>query len=227
MSSATKLLATFGALALATFAFAGCAATTPSPRATPSQPPAASEAAEPSAPPATAEPDASGCTDSAWINLGSISASVTGTLVDRGARELAAGTVGFDEEGNIVSYTVAAGDVPNVIGERLCIANAGFLPSLNHTRTIHPDQVLRLNPDPSLPWVPYYNPADAPAGFLQIPYQSAIEAMGVAADAGDVDAMRAIWANDLSVMFTSLAHGDVIARARETGDLHVLRQLFS
>ncbi|WP_102192209.1 hypothetical protein [Microbacterium aurantiacum] len=175
--------------------------------------------------PATAPDDA--CSNSARIHVGGMSAKVTGTLVDRGARDLAAGVVGLDDEGNVVSYTVAPGDAPYAIAERLCIEDAGSIATLNHTRTIHPDQLLRFDRDPDVLWVPYYNPVDAPAGFRQIPYQYAIEEMAWAADAGDVDAMRAIWADELSGMFTDQALIDVIAQALDTGDIDVLQQMFS
>jgi hypothetical protein len=167
------------------------------------------------------------CTDAAWIRIDRMSADISGELVDQGARDLAAGTVGVDDDGTIVSYTVAAGDVPAVIGERLCIENGLEIPTLNHVRMIHPGQVLRLDADPTVPWVPYFNPADAPGGFQQIPYQQAIEAMGTAADADDIGRMRAIWADDLSGMFTIQADSEVIAQALDAGDLDVLRQMFS
>lgn len=135
--------------------------------------------------------------------------------------------MGLDDEGNIVSYTVAPGDAPDAIGARLCIENAAWIAPLNHTRTIHPDQVLRFDRDPAVPWVPYYNPVDAPDGFQQIPYQYAIEAMAAAADADDVDAMRAIWADGLSAMFSTPKHIELIQQALDAGDLNVLRQMFS
>jgi len=75
-----------------------------------------------------------------------------------------------DDDGDIVSYTVVApGDAPDAIGARLCIENASSIPTLNRTRTIHPGQVLWFRPDPAIPWVPYFNPDDAPAGFRQTP----------------------------------------------------------
>ncbi|MDY0910785.1 LysM peptidoglycan-binding domain-containing protein [Microbacterium sp. CFBP9034] len=167
-----------------------------------------------------------GCEDPAWIHQGEMSASLSGDLVDRGARDLAAGTAGLDDEGRIVSYTVAPGDALYAIGDRFCIANALTIADLNHTRTIQPGEVLLLHPDRSIPWVPYLIPAGAPAGYRQIPYQVAIEAMGTAADAGDVEAMRAIFADGLSSMFPNPAHADMIAQALDGGDLHVLRQMF-
>ena len=135
--------------------------------------------------------------------------------------------MGLDDEGDVVTYTVAPGDVEAVIGERLCLENGGLLGMLNHVRTIQPGQELWLVPDPEVFWVPYYNPDDAPAGFQQIPYQQAIEAMGAEVDAGDVDAARAIWSDELSGMFISQADIDLIGRALEGGDLNVLRQMFS
>ena len=217
MLSKVKPPVTIAALVLAACALAGCAATTP-PRTADS-----SEAPSPTPDPVETDAVAVGCTDPAWIGPGTLS----GALFDGGARELAAGTVGLDADGTIVSYTVAPGDAPYAIGDRLCIENALSLAELNHTRTIHPGQVLRLNPDPSVRWIPYYNPSDAPAGFQQIPYQSAIEAMGTAADAGDVDTMRAIWADGLAAMFTDPRDIDAIQEALDVGDLEVLRQMFS
>ncbi|MEV8174956.1 hypothetical protein [Microbacterium sp. NPDC079176] len=242
MSSTARLSTTLAALTLAVTVLAGCTA----PQATdPSQKPDSSPAQKPS----TAGPDADaglpggyvdvghgtsvpagspdGCETPAYIHIGGMSAEVTGEIVDQGARDFAAGTVGLDDEGNIVSYTVAPGDVPTAIGERLCIYNGIMLATLNHTRTIHPDQVLRLDPDPTVPWVPYHNPDEAEAGFQQIPYQEAIEAMGRAADTGDVDTMRGIWNDKLKAMFTNPAVIDQIQAALDVGDLDVLNQMFS
>ncbi|MGM7667742.1 hypothetical protein [Microbacterium sp. A93] len=227
MSSTAKLTATLVAFVFVATALAGCTAATP-PQADPSPKPTASHAPKPNATPASAETDADACPHfRAKIHIGGMSASIRGTLVDNGARGLAAGTVGLDDEGNIVSYTVAPGDALDAIGARLCIEYAYPLAELNHTRTIHPDQVLRLNPDPEVPWVPYYNPVDAAAGFQQIPYQQAIEAMAAAGDAGDVDTMRAIWTDELSGMFTDQAVIDMIQQAIDTGDIDVLSQMFS
>lgn len=156
-----------------------------------------------------------------------MNAKLNGHAVDTGSRELAEGTVTVNDAGHVITYTVAPGDAPDAIGQRLCIENALAIATLNHSSTVQPGQVLRLNPDPNLPWVPYYNPADAPAGFDQIAYQAAIQAMGAAADAGDVNAMRAVWADTLSDMFTDPADIDVIQGALDAGDPDVLRQMFS
>jgi hypothetical protein len=54
-----------------------------------------------------------------------------------------------------------------------------------------------------------------------------MEAMGAAADAGDLDAMRLIWKDKLSGMFTSQTDIDSTSHALGTGDPNVLRQMFS
>lgn len=126
-----------------------------------------------------------------------------------------------------MTYTVAAGDALYAIGDRFCIANALTIATLTHTRTIQPGEVLLLRPDSSIPWIPYFNPDDAPAGYQQIPYQAAVEAMSAAAHADDLEGMRAIFAEDLSFLFPNPADADVIARALDAGDLEVLRQMFA
>ncbi|GAA5084973.1 hypothetical protein GCM10025760_03330 [Microbacterium yannicii] len=168
-----------------------------------------------------------GCEKPIWLHMGQTSARLNGDLADRGEREFAAGTVGLDGEGRIKTYTVAAGDALFAIGDRFCIANALTIATLNHTRTIQPGEVLLLHPDPTIPWVPYYNPVTAPAGYQQIPYQLAVEAMSAAAQAGDLDRMRDIFANELSGLFPDPAEAEVIAQALDVGDLDVLRQMFA
>ena len=148
-----------------------------------------------------------------------------GTLKDLGAREFAQGEVTVDADGIPVTYTVEPGDVEAVVAERLCAYPT--LASMNHRRDIHPGQVLWLTPDPDLPWVPYYSPSDAPAGFQQIPYQRAIESAGAAVDAGDVDTVRAIWNDTLKGMFTNQDTIDAVQKVVDSGDLDALRQLFS
>ncbi|MFB7252545.1 hypothetical protein [Microbacterium sp. NPDC056234] len=225
LNRAVKASAALAGISLSVSVLAGCTTAPETPQAEPTatEKPVKSEVPEPSATPE--DPDA--CKGVARISIGEGHASVTGTLVDRGARELAAGTVNLDDEGNIVSYTVAPGDAMTAIGDRLCIWNALSLAELNHTRTIHPDQVLRLNPDPDVYWLPYCNPDDAPAGFQQIPYQAALEAMGRAADVDDIDTMRAIWADEMSAMFLDRSVIDTVQQALDAGDPHVLRQMFS
>ena len=162
-----------------------------------------------------------------WLHAGGMRASLSGDLTDRGARDFAAGTVGLDEEGQIKTYTVAPGDALFAIGDRCCIANALTIATLNHTRTIQPGEVLLLRPHSSIPWIPYFNPDDAPAGYQQIPYQTAVEAMSAAAHAGDLDAMRRIFADDLASLFPNPAHAALIAGALDAGNLDVLRQMFA
>ncbi|MEI3847070.1 MULTISPECIES: hypothetical protein [unclassified Microbacterium] len=71
------------------------------------------------------------------------------------------------------------------------------------------------------------NPDDAGEGFPQIPYQEAIEAMGRAADTGDVDSMRGIWNDELKAMFRDPVVIDQIQNELDSGDLTVLSQMFS
>lgn len=147
------------------------------------------------------------------------------TLQDRGPRAYAEGEVTVDETGTIVSYTVADGDVEDVVKERLCVGSG--IASMNHVRMIYPGQVLWLNPDPETPVLPYFSPTDAPAGFSDIPYQQAMERMGLAIDAGNVDQARSIWNDELSAMFFNQAEIDSVVAALDAGDLDALRQMFS
>lgn len=167
------------------------------------------------------------CTSPAWIVLGRMNAHLSRDLVDQGARELAAGTVGLGDDGQITTYTVAPGDALYAIGDRFCIRNVVQLESLNHTRMIHPGETLLLRPDPAVPWVPYFIPNDAPADYQQIPYQRAIEDMSTAAHGGDLGTMRAIFTERLSGMFPDPKDAEMIALALERGDLDVLRQMFA
>ena len=148
-----------------------------------------------------------------------------GSLKDLGAREFAAGEVTLDEEGNVVTYTVAPGDVEAVIGERLCAYTS--LASMNHVRELEPGQVLWLNPDPETPWLNYFSPMGAPEGFDQIAYQRSMDSARIAVDAGDVEALRAVWANELSSMFTIPEQVDAIQRVLDDADPDALRQMFS
>ena len=148
-----------------------------------------------------------------------------GSLRDLGAREFAQGEVIFSDDGAPVAYAVASGDVESLIAERLCAYPN--LAQMNHVRVIHPGQVLWLTPDPAIPWVPYYAPGDAPAGFEQIPYQQAIESAGAAVDAGDVDTVRSIWNDTLKPMFANQTTIDAVQEVVDAGDLDALRQLFS
>ena len=172
------------------------------------------------------------CTTTSWLNTMKQDGEpwhvtlLGPDLVDMGPRDLAEGTVGLDDQGRIKTYTVAPGDVPSAIGDRFCLGNGISLSNINHTRTIHPRDVLILTPDPTLAWIPYDSPTDAPDGFKQIPYQTAIEEMGDASAAGDIDLMRSIWADQLAPMTTDQADIDAVTQALDEGDMTVLRQMF-
>jgi len=218
----------FAALAVTAAALAGCTAAAP----------AAVQMSEASAPaadakpvtevgptPQSTEPETCSRMSEVYGDGGGLYWERHGTLRDLGERDFARGDVAVDANGTPVTYTVEPGDVEAVVAERLCAyPNLG---SMNHRRDIHPGQVLWLTPDPDIPWVPYYSPNDAPAGFLQIPYQQAIESAGAAVDAGDVDTVRAIWNDTLKGMFTDQETIDTVQKVVDSGDIDALRQLFS
>ena len=216
------------ALVLAAVALTGCSATAPA-AVQASRTPAPTTVVEPAteATPTPEPTEQESCSQLSEVmsHDSGLHWERQGSLRDFGAREFARGEVTFDEDGLPVTYTVEPGDVEDVIAERLCAYPN--LDSMNHVRTIQPGQVLWLTPDPDLPWVPYFNPWDAPEGFLQIPYQQAIDAAGAAVDAGDVDTVRAIWNDTLKGMFTDQASLDAIQKVVDSGDLDGLRQLFS
>lgn len=96
------------------------------------------------------------CEASAYIWIGSGNggperAEMHGAdLVDMGPREFATGEVELDEHGRPLSYTVAPGDVLNVIGDRFCIYNGLMLSQLNNyspSAQIQPGDVLILDAD--------------------------------------------------------------------------------
>ncbi|MFS2280195.1 hypothetical protein V2S04_05160 [Microbacterium sp. OR21] len=225
------------ALGLTAMLLAGCTttaatrATEPSPSATAATNPVAeptpesTESMESTA--STESPEADSCSRLSEVisHTDGLYLQRQGTLRDRGAREFAQGEVAVDEDGTPVTYTVAPGDVETVVAERLCAyPNLG---SMNHRRDIHPGQVLWLTPNPDTPWVDYYGPHDAPAGFPQIPYQQAIESAGRAVDAGEVDSVRRIWNDTLRPMFSNQVTIDAVQKVVDAGDLDALRQLFS
>lgn len=81
-------------------------------------------------------------------------------LVDMGERTFAEGEVGYNEQGDIATYTVAAGDVVGVIGERFCLYNGATLEALNGYKSyesIQPGDVLVLNPA-AVPGFKYQRP---------------------------------------------------------------------
>jgi hypothetical protein len=228
MSGTPRFAPVLAVLALTVAALAGCTATAPVAVQTPEASASTADAkpaVEATSTSQSTEPEACSGMSQVIGDDGGLYWERHGTLRDLGAREFARGEVTFDEGGTPSTYTVEPGDVEAVVAERLCAyPNLG---SMNHRRDIHPGQVLWLTPDPDIPWVPYYNPHDAPAGFQQIPYQQAIESAGAAVDAGDVDTVRAIWNGTLKGMFTDQETIDAVQKVVDSGDLDALRQLFS
>ncbi|MCM3781134.1 hypothetical protein [Microbacterium hydrocarbonoxydans] len=106
-----------------------------------------------------------GCPEAGYIFLGSDddgpphAEHLGADLVDLGPRDYAQGTVGFDDQGRIATYTVAPGDVETVIGERFCIYNGIALGMLNGYPggdAIQPGDVITLNADLVTDWVSPY-----------------------------------------------------------------------
>ncbi len=106
-----------------------------------------------------------GCAEPAYIWIGSIDggpmhADMLGAeLVDRGVREFATGEAATDSEGRPATYTVAPGDVLDIIGDRFCIYNGIALGTLNGYRSgeIQPGDVLTLDADLVTDWVSPYD----------------------------------------------------------------------
>lgn len=227
MPTVAKPVPTLAGIALAVATLVGCTATT-APQATETPKPSATavvEAATEATPNATREPASCSGMSEVYDDGANLYQRRTGTLKDLGAREFARGKVTLDADGVPVTYTVEAGDVEDVVAERLCAYPS--LAQMNHVRVIRPGQVLWLTPDPKLPWIPYYSPFEAPAGFKQIPYQEAIEAAGRAVDAGDVATVRKIWNETLKPMFTNQETVTAVQKVVDSGDADGLRQLFS
>jgi len=225
MHRTAKLVPALAVLALTSAALAACTATAPATVQTPeASAPAATAKPVTGATPTPTAPETCSGLSQVYSTTGGLYWERRGTLKDLGAREFARGEVTVDDEGVPVTYTVKPGDVVAVVAERLCAYPT--LDSMNHRRDIHPGQVLWLTPDPTSPWVDYYGPGDAPAGFQQIPYQRAIEAAGRAVDAGDVESVRVIWSDTLKGMFTNPETIDAVQKVVDSGDLDGLRQLF-
>lgn len=228
MSGTHKLAHALAALSVAAAALAGCTAIEPAAVQTPkaSTPTDAAEPVSEAPPtPESTEPENCSALSEVHGDGGGLYWERQGTLRDLGVREFAQGEVSLDTDGTPLTYTVEPGDVEAVIAERLCAWPT--LGEMNHVRVIQPGQVLWLTPDPDSPWVPYYSPWDAPEGFLQIPYQQAIESAGRAVDAGDVDTVRSIWNGTLKGMFTTPETIDAVQQVVDSGDIDALRQLFS
>lgn len=228
MSGPHKLAPVVAVLALTAAALAGCTTATPAAVHTSkaSAPTAVAEpVTEPAQTPESTEPEICSGMSEVYGDSDGLYWERQGTLRDLGAREFARGEVTLDADGTPVTYTVEPGGVEAVVAERLCAYPT--LSSMNHRRDIHPGQVLWLTPDPDTPWVPYYGPGDAPAGFQQIPYQQAIESAGRAVDVGDMDTVRAIWNDTLKDMFVNQGTIDAVQKVVDSGDPEALRQLFS
>lgn len=75
-------------------------------------------------------------------------ARLGGELVDMGVSDFASGEVGYNAEGLIETYTVAAGDTLVAIGERFCIdyVTVGAYNDRLSTKVIQPGDVLVLRP---------------------------------------------------------------------------------
>ncbi|MDF2561285.1 MAG: hypothetical protein K0R99_2731 [Microbacterium sp.] len=66
---------------------------------------------------------------------------------DRGPTEYASGIVTFKEDGGVDTYTVAEGDTGASIGERFCVDYmVMFIWNGVQQGTVHPGQVLKINP---------------------------------------------------------------------------------
>lgn len=160
MSSTAKTAgAALAALAVSVAALTGC---TNGPGPTAGATSTASTAAADGKTPTTAPtPNTAGdeCRKGTRIVFSKVSAdapmtgSLRGELVDRGPSDGASGTV--TDDGNVVTYTVEAGDALPGIGSRFCVDYI-TVAQYNHvypTWDIHPGDVLILSPDPSVEWV--------------------------------------------------------------------------
>lgn len=95
---------------------------------------------------------------------GTVTGVLSGELTDLGPREFAKGTVKRNAAGEIVSYTVAPGDVYDLIYERFCFTdyysvigyNNGLEPLRSRPayRGLQPGDILILRPDPAVEWRP-------------------------------------------------------------------------
>lgn len=95
---------------------------------------------------------------------GRITGELSGEIVDLGPRTYAEGTVQVNDAGEIVSYTVAPGDVYETIYGRFCFSdfydvytyNSGIEPQVSRgpSWAIQPGDVLVLRPDPTVEWKP-------------------------------------------------------------------------
>lgn len=185
MSHTAKLTAAVAALILAATALAGCTAASQPAASAPSEKPAAAAPVAQASPSETREtapkdlcpsPHPSillmqdGKTDSNGgynPDGGPITGALDGELVDLGPSAHAEGSVKLNAAGEIVSYTVAAGDVYEAVYKRFCFTdyysvinyNKGLEPlrSRPASQTLQPGDVLILRPDPTVEWRPAAN----------------------------------------------------------------------
>lgn len=172
---------------LLTAIFAGCStvpdasfssgATSPSPKTTDAPPPTTPATETTSARPADDYVDVGygmsipvggpgDCTGTAVIYLGSIDGKAIAeillpeNLIDMGPRRFAQGEVTYDDQGRVATYTVAPGDVVDVIGKRFCTYDGGMLEILNGYKgyeSIQPGDVLVVDPQ-AVPGFKYQGP---------------------------------------------------------------------
>lgn len=180
MQTTAKLATTLAAFALAAAALTGCTAAadtaTPPATTTPAAKPAAAAEATPT-PDATPEDPCPHPRPSITLvqdgkstghgyneDGGQIVGELRGEIVDLGPRPHAEGTVQHNDAGDIVSYTVAPGDVYEPIFNRFCFSsfydvytyNLGLEPMRTRgpSWSIQPGDVLILRPDPTVEWKP-------------------------------------------------------------------------
>lgn len=144
---------------------------------------------------------------------------------DNGPRPGARGEVVW-HGGEMYAYIVVANDNLISIDERLCFDYTS-LRSFDHVlgNAIQPGAQLILRPDPSIPFIDPYSPADAVAGTNTVEYNSTIYEMGAAVRAHDLDTARALWAKALSGHVSPAAEA-AASRALDEGDWPALSQLF-
>lgn len=161
--TAAKSTAAFSGLLLVVLAVAACTTPSADPAASASAATASGSTAEssPSATAGAATETPAGCTDIAvittpWHETGSDDpVELQGELVDMGPKEYASGTVGYNTDGEIETYTVAAGDTMEGIAQRFCVDSV-TVAVYNHAwdtyPNIQPGDVFILRPDPTEPW---------------------------------------------------------------------------
>ncbi|MER7797614.1 LysM peptidoglycan-binding domain-containing protein [Microbacterium sp. NPDC096154] len=167
MSHTAKLSTALATIALVTMALAGCTATAaptsadqtprastaaaatdtePTPKATPKDTPT---------PTPTPTPTATGCPTAKISFPTPDSAELVGDITDTGVREYAVGQPTLNADGQIISYTVQAGDALEAIAARFCI-DANSFGTYNKVTywAMQPGDVLVLRPDPEAAWAP-------------------------------------------------------------------------